>query len=151
MKTSTKIITAAALGLGVVGGVAAYSSADHRFSGHHGWHSGDGIVEYVRDELSLTPEQTASLEQLRDQLLELRTEVRQDRETRKQRLLALVANPTFDQAGALALVSEKTAAVDQYAPQVIASLATFYDGLDANQQAQVRDKITEKMSRHWHH
>ena len=47
------------------------------------------------------------------------------------------------QGQALALVTEKTNLVNQYAPQVIGSLATFYDGLTEEQQAKVRSHIAE--------
>jgi Spy/CpxP family protein refolding chaperone len=148
MKKSTKIITATVLTLGVVGGVAAYKS-DGGFS-ERGWHRGEHFISHVRDELDLTPEQTEALQAIRDQIWEIRQSVKQDQETRTQRLLALIDGEVFDQGGALELVTQKTELVDQYAPQVIASVASFYDGLSAEQQAEVREHIVKRMNHRWH-
>ena len=43
-------------------------------------------------------------------------------------------------------MSEKTELVEQYAPQVIASVANFYDGLSTEQQAEIREHITKRMN-----
>ena len=143
MKTSTKIITATVLTLRVVGGVAAYKG--------DGWHRGEHFISHVSDELDLTPEQTETLQAIRDQVWDIRQSVKQDRDAQKQALLAIIDGEVLDQNQAMALVREKTELVEQYAPQVIASVASFYDGLSAEQQAEVREHIAKRMNRRWHH
>lgn len=143
MKRSTKIITAVVLTLGVAGGVAAYKG--------NGWHRGEHFISHVSDELELTPEQTEALEAIRDQIWDIRQNVRQDPDARKQAVLSLIDGEVFDQTQALTLVSEKTELVTQYAPQVIASVASFYDSLSAEQQAEVREHIEQRMNHRWHH
>ena len=143
MKTSTKVIAATVLTLGVAGGVAAYKA--------DGWHRGEHLISHVREELDLTPEQTEALHALRDQIWDIRQTVRQDKDTQQQALLALIDGEVFNQDQALNLVLQKTELVEQYAPQVIASVASFYDGLSAEQQAEVREHISKRMARRWHH
>jgi len=143
MKTSTKIIAATVLTIGVAGGVAAYKA--------DGWHRGEHFISHVRDELDLTPEQTEALQALRDQIWDIRQSVRQDKDAQKQALLAVIDGEVLDQDQALNLVLQKTELVEQHAPQVIASVASFYDGLSAEQQAEVREHITKRMDRRWHH
>ncbi len=145
MKKSTAIIATTVLTLGVVGGVAAYKGDGF---GHHGWHRGEHFIAHVRDELDLTPEQTEALTAIRNQLHEIRNTLRQDPAARTQTILALIEGEAFDQARALQLIDEKTALVGEYAPQVVASVADFYNGLSAAQQAQVRERINAHLQRH---
>ncbi|MDH3451856.1 MAG: Spy/CpxP family protein refolding chaperone [Gammaproteobacteria bacterium] len=143
MKTSTKMITATVLSLGIVGGVAAYKG--------DGWHRGEHFISHVRDELDLTPEQTEALQAIRDEVWDIRQNVTQDKEAQQQALLAVIDGEIFDQGRALELVSQKTKLVEQYAPQVIVSLANFYDGLSAEQQAEVREHIAKHVTHRWQH
>lgn len=149
MKKSTKIISATVLTLGVAGGVAAYKG-DGRFS-ERGWHRGEHFISQVRDELDLTPEQTEALQAIRDQIWDIRQSVKQDHEAKTQALLALIDGDAFDQGRALELVTQKTELVDQYAPQVIASVASFYDGLSAEQKAEVREHVVKRMNQRRQH
>ncbi|MDH3712399.1 MAG: Spy/CpxP family protein refolding chaperone [Gammaproteobacteria bacterium] len=148
MKKSTKIVTATLLTLGVAGGVAAYKG-DGRFS-QRGWHHGEHFISHLREELDLTPEQTEALQAIRDQIWDIRQNVKQERDAQKQAFLALIEGEVLDQSQALELVTQKTELVAQYAPQVIASVAKFYDGLSQEQQAEVREHIGRRMNRRWH-
>ena len=148
MKKSTKIITATVLTLGVAGGVAAYKG-EGRFS-ERGWHRGEHFISHVRDELDLSPEQTEALQAIRDRIWDIRQSVKHDHETKTQRLLTLIDGEVFDQNQALELVTQKTELVEQYAPQMIASVAGFYDGLSAEQQAEVREHIAKRINHRWH-
>ncbi len=144
MKKSTKIVIGTVLTLGVVGGVAA-------FGGHErGWHRGEHMISHVRSELDLSAEQTAALEALRDQIVGIRDSVRAERGSHRQQMLALISGTTLDQQQALQLVQAKTETVNAHAPEVIAALAAFYDGLTAEQQAKVREHLQSRGGRHWH-
>jgi len=142
MKRTHVIVIATVLTLGAGGALAAY--AGHHY---HGWHRGEHLVAHLRDELDLTPEQTQPLQTLREQLVELRQGLRGERAQRSQELLALIAGPTLDQSRALALWQQKAGLLEQHAPQIIAALATFYDGLTPAQQAQVRELVEARLSR----
>ena len=110
------------------------------------------MISHIRSELELDEQQTQSLQTLRDELWDIKQSIRDERETNMASLLSVIEGATLDQGQALALVAEKTNLVNQYAPQVISSLATFYDGLNAEQQAQVREHIAEHRHRRgWHH
>ena len=57
---------------------------------------------------------------------------------------ALVAGAQFDKARALAIVEEKTAALQSKSPEVIGAAADFYDSLTAAQQQKVRDFMQKR-------
>ena len=143
MKRSSKIILATVLGLGLVGGVAAY--------GKH--HLGDPtklaehMVEHVSDELELTAVQAQSLRELADELVKLKTTMKQDMSTDRQVIRDMITAPSFDQAKAIDMLSAKTTLIENDSPTVMAALGKFLDGLTAAQKAE----ITEHMDHHSRH
>ena len=143
MKRSSKIILATVLGLGLVGGVAAY--------GKH--HFGDPtklaehMVERVSDELELTAVQAQSLRELAGELVKLKTTMKQDMSTDRQVIRDMITAPNFDQAKAIDMLSAKTTLIENDSPMVMAALGKFLDGLTAAQKAE----ITEHMDHHSRH
>ena len=57
---------------------------------------------------------------------------------------ALVAGDKFDRTRAQSLLNEKLQAVQTGSPEVIAAMGDFYDSLNAEQQAQVREMMTKR-------
>ena len=111
------------------------------------------IVERASDRLDLDDAQRASLATLVGTVAGLRGELAGD--GAGEALLALVAGPTLDQAGALALVESRADAVRAAAPALVASAAAFYDGLDERQRERV-DGLIERVGegrggRGWRH
>jgi Spy/CpxP family protein refolding chaperone len=137
-----------------LGGLTACS---HRHEGQ-GWQSSaqdqahfrDRVIERVAARLDLNEEQKKRLGVLADKLREQRVAVMGSTDPRAE-VQALVAGGKFDRARAQALVAEKTAAVSGKSPEVIAALGDFYDGLDAAQQAKVREFMQgQRHGRWWH-
>jgi Spy/CpxP family protein refolding chaperone len=62
---------------------------------------------------------------------------------------ALVAADKFDRSRAQALITEKTTVLQTKSPEVIASLADFYDSLNPAQQKKVRDYMDGRGHRFW--
>lgn len=130
-----------------LGGLAACSHYSH----HGGWHASpeeqarmrERMVDRVADRLDLNAEQKAKLATLATTLHQQRMAVRGQADPRAQ-VREIVAGDKFDRTKAQALVTEKTAAVSAGSPEVIAAAANFYDSLDAQQQARVREYLEHR-------
>lgn len=118
--------------------------------GHSHCHSGamseaevvrmkERVLERARSELSLNEAQQAKLGVLADALQQQRQALKGDQASPREALQALIAGPQFDRSGAQALLDAKTAALKTGAPTVLNALADFYDSLQPEQQAKVRD------------
>jgi len=142
MKRSTKIIVAAALTVGLVGGAAAVGKHRYGDSEKRRGH----IVSHVADELDLNTTQTASLNSLIDQVMTVKQQMRSDFGDDMSGLKTMITDEQFDQIKALDMINAKADAVKQNAPGVVAALGNFLDGLNAEQKAE----ITEHMKKHRH-
>lgn len=134
----------------VAGSIAG--CAGHR----HGWGSGDRaefrakMVERVGSRLELDANQKQKLTVLAEKLQAQRAAMRGaggSGDPRSQ-FKALFAGNKLDQAGATRLIEEKTTAVRNGSPEIIAAAADFYDNLNAAQQQKVRD-FMERGGRRW--
>ena len=146
MKTWIKRTLIALLGAGVLfGGVAAWA---HR---HHGGpmtaeriaEMKTRVVDRVASKLDLDATQKARLQVLADRLVEQRAAMLAGSDPRAA-VKALVAGPAFDRAGAEALLVAKTDTLRAGAPAVIAAFGDFYDGLNADQQAKLREWMNHR-------
>jgi Spy/CpxP family protein refolding chaperone len=59
-------------------------------------------------------------------------------------MTALVAGATFDRDRAMALLGDKTRALEAATPQVVDALAAFYDSLNPAQQAELRAYLDKR-------
>lgn len=146
MKRSTKIATGIISAVVLVGSLAA--CGPHRSPEERA----DRMVEKISDKLELSAPQVANLEQLKTTVLDSRQRMRTEHEQLHQSIDEIISQPTLDQQRILELVREKTATINQEAPEIVAAMANFYDNLDLEQQADLRDKIREhREHRRWHH
>lgn len=134
-----------------VGGLAA---CGHR-GGHHGPMSDaqmsemrGRLVERISGQLSLDATQQQHLNGLADQLMAQKKALAGQAADPRAEWQALIAGPRFDVARAQTLVAEKTEAVRNQSPAVIAAAATFYDSLKPEQQAQVREFLNRSRRGH---
>ncbi len=145
MKLSTRIATAVLLVVGSTGAVYALSK-------HGDWQMTPAEkVEFVTDRVSKKLELDASQRQkfaeFADLLAQAMLEVRGTRDQHRQEIAALLDEPSFNQARALELITEKTRQVDEKAPLLVSALAGFLDSLNAEQRAELRDFVEH----HRHH
>ncbi|OED38354.1 hypothetical protein AB833_20045 [Chromatiales bacterium (ex Bugula neritina AB1)] len=143
MKKSTKIITAIALTLGITGGAAAlgkHSFGNPEKRAHH-------MMNYVGDELNLDSTQMQSLEILKDQLLNAKKTMQTQMNSVHTEAESLLSAETFDQAKALEMITAKTAAINEAAPEVVTALGNFMDGLNPEQKSQVAELLSERHNR----
>ncbi|TWO72613.1 periplasmic heavy metal sensor [Caenimonas sedimenti] len=97
------------------------------------------MVDRVAGKLDLNAEQKAKLGVLADRLQEQRATLMPAGTDPRAEVRSLVAGDKFDRAKAQAFVSQKTEAVQSKSPQVVAALGDFYDSLNPQQQAKVRE------------
>lgn len=142
MKRSTKIITAVVLSIGVVGGAAAYGK--HRFADPEA--RAEFVIERISDKLSLDATQEQALTVLKDELLAKRSTMK-DLKPAREDLQALIEADTLDQAALLAMVTEKTQAVNAAAPDIVSALGGFLDTLNSEQKSQILTFMDEHRER----
>lgn len=104
---------------------------------------GDGsrMVDRISSRLSLDDNQTAALQSLADTFRSSREAARGGAERGGPRAMALefIQGDTLDQGAALSALEARAEAMRTAAPELVAQAATFYDGLNAEQQEQVRE------------
>ncbi len=147
MKKRNKVMIAIASGIALISGLAA--------CGHHRSPEdrAEYMVEKITSKMELTEPQVSKLEALKNELLNVRQSMLAERDTVHEEVNELLNQPTLDQARALTLVQDRTDSINQKAPQVITALAGFYDSLNPEQQAMLREKLeAHKAHRgHWRH
>lgn len=107
------------------------------------------VVEKVSHKLDLDEAQKQKLAVLSDEINALRRAVRGPGTDPRADFKALIAGEKFDRVRAQALLEQKTQAVQGGAPKVTAALADFYDGLNPDQQKQLRDWLDRRHGGWW--
>jgi len=148
MKLSTRIITAVLL-------VAGSSGAVYAFSKHGDWGmSADEKVEFISDrvtnKLDLDSLQRQKFSELAELVVDTLQEVKPARKQRLDEITSLLEEPSFNQARALELIQHKTQLVNEKAPLVISSLASFLDTLSVEQKQQLQEFVQHRHERHHH-
>ena len=126
---------------------------------NHGMHFGtpeersEWMVQKVTGELELDQTQQARLAAVKDEFLDMRRDMRSDREQTRADLLAMLQQPTLDRDKANAIVAQYVDKVNTRTPQIIDAVGDFYDSLNDDQRAELNGFIRHKMEHHrrWHH
>ena len=138
---------------GLFGGALVAGSIAGCAGHRHGWGAADStefrarMVERVGSKLDLDAAQKQKLDVLAQKLQAQRQAMRGTGDPRAQ-FKALFAGDRLDQAAAAKLVEEKTAAVRNGSPEVIAAAADFFDHLNPAQQQKVRE-FMDRGGRRW--
>lgn len=136
--------------------LGALTACGHHYA-HHGWNASPEeqarwrgkMLDRVAGKLELNEHQKAKLAVAADKIHAQRAALRGAADPRAE-MQKLVAGDQFDRARAQALVTEKTAAVSAGSPEVIAALGDFYDSLNPQQQAKVREFMERRRHGWWH-
>jgi Spy/CpxP family protein refolding chaperone len=151
MKTWIRRSLIAVIGVfGLTAVVAGVTGCGHRDRGHHEASAEDiakwraKAIDRAGRELSLDDTQKQRLGVLFDTLAAQRSTLMAGTMPPKQVMGELIAGPSFDRAKAGSLVEEKTSALRAGSPQVIAAMGDFYDSLNPEQQAKVREFLAKR-------
>jgi protein CpxP len=137
MKRTSKLSILVVGALVVVGTITACSfrgDPEHRTQ----W-----ILEKVTTKLELNDAQQVQLKNVSDEIQAARQATEQQFGDDREQFLALLEQPTLDQDKILSLVRSRTETFNERAPDIVAALGEFYDGLTGEQQAEVREFIQE--------
>ena len=134
---TTSVVLAASLG--ACGHRAFHASPEERT---------EHLVEYISDDLALNETQTTSLNALKTELLAMRKQMKQERESTRGTLQEALSQPTMDRERVVSLIQTRLQSLQDQTPQIVAAAADFYDGLTAEQQQTLREKIEKRMKRH---
>jgi protein CpxP len=137
--------------------VGGLSACGHRHQHHGGmaqmsaedaakWR--ERMLERATKELQLDESQKQRLGVLFDKMREQRNALVGSTTSPRAEIGALVAGATFDKARAQALVEQKTGAIRDKSPEVIAATADFFDSLRPEQQQKVREFMQRGGRRH---
>ena len=147
MKRSSKIIVGTLIGVGLVTVVTAkqfdYCERGHSYGNSH---RGEWMSKRISHRLDLSDTQEIELANLKSSLFDRFDAVRVQRGAIQEDVLSLL-DSEFDQQKAKQLIDQRIAAINENTPALISAFAGFYDQLDADQQAQIREMIERRMSR----
>ncbi|MDH5228971.1 MAG: Spy/CpxP family protein refolding chaperone [Gammaproteobacteria bacterium] len=141
----------------IISSVIALISAVALFSGcsRHGHKDPqkhmDYMVKKASKKLDLNSNQVVNLEAFGQTLLNSFADHKAKKQEAMETVKQAFASERLDQASLVTLIQSHTREIENKAPQVIASFAQFYDSLDGEQQAKLREHLQEKMARHHRH
>jgi len=146
MKRSTKIIGAVVMSISLVTAAGAYATKKG-----FGEKRLEFITSYISSELELNDAQQEQLSTLGSTVMSLKQELKAQGQPLHSDIDALLKADKFDQQKALQMVEAKTVFVNQSAPEVIAALGSFLDGLNPEQKAEVLEFLEHKRQGkgHW--
>ena len=148
MKKRNKLILIAIIGFV---GIALFTGCNKGLFNHSPEKKAQWIIEEITDELNLSELQVEKLESVKDYALNLRKEMKPKHESTHRKFISLLSQPTLDQEKLTSIINEKTALVNEKAPEIITLLAGFYDELNSEQQTLLQEALEKKMSRHHKH
>ena len=102
------------------------------------------LVNRVGSKLQLDDAQKAKLGILADKLSGQHQALVGATTDPRAEVQALMKGPHFDRSKANALIEGKVAAVTTQSPAVVAAMADFYDSLNPEQQARVREYVSKR-------
>jgi len=146
-----KMIKRIAAGVGVVtlvGGLAACGPWSHRKDPED---MAQYVVEKATKLLTLADAQVVKLSALKDQGLKARTELHDAHGKTRTQALALLDQPSFDRAQALAMIASHTQLMNNTAQPVVNAFGDFYDSLTPQQQQTLRTELADRMEHHHGH
>ena len=143
MKTLFVILIA--LGVVMVSGFA-YARYQGLCNGPEG--RADWLVKRIGNKLELDETQHQQLVHLRDRVMELRGDLRNDRPQHLEQALKLLEADRLDRDEANRLLQEKQAWVAVAGPQLIDAFGDFSDSLTEAQRTKLREMILQHRKRH---
>jgi Spy/CpxP family protein refolding chaperone len=99
----------------------------------------DRMVDRAADKLQLNAEQKPLLANLLDALFAQRQAMVGQNTDMRAELRSWFSGSSFDAARAQTLINDKASVLQSKSPEVVAALAVFFDGLNPQQQQNVRN------------
>ena len=106
------------------------------------------MVDYISETLDLDDSQQAQLNQIKDELMAKAGQLRADRASMREELLAQLRREEIDQARVKAMIAERRAQMDAIIDLMVVRLAEFHKTLRPEQKEKLVAKI--ESFRKWH-
>lgn len=143
MKIALVLITIIAISALVMGGCAERFKTPEKRAEY--------FTQKIEKQLDLNDEQRAKLAIVKDEILTIRNEMRGKHEATHASVRDLLNASSLNQEKAITLVNGHVSEISNQAPRAIAALGGFWDSLNPEQQAKVREKMDEHFEQrsHW--
>lgn len=106
------------------------------------------VTSRVSRELDLNDEQKSKLDALKNEVLKVRTALKEGKPTARERIVAeLKAEEGPDEARLVELLRAQLRIIDQALPDLVSKYKAFHTSLSAGQRGQIREKL-EKFEKH---
>ncbi len=136
----------------VTAGTLTIAGMAHAFGYGDSERRADRMVEKISSRLDLNPTQIENLETLKTTVLAMREDMRDTRSEAGRTVEELLSSPQLDEQKAMQLIDKPMTQVKEKMPAVVSAFATFWNSLDAEQQAEIKEKFEDRFDHHeWHH
>lgn len=105
---------------------------------------GGWMLRRVSRKLDLDVAQQQRLTSVQGRMQDLRADMQAAKEEHRDALLVLLSGERFDRTEAMRLLKVPVAVVAETAPELVAAIGDFYDGLNANQRTRLRELVTRR-------
>lgn len=147
MKKTSKIILAGVLAVSVTGTAVAFGAYQH-FAGMSMQDKAEMMSNRLERKLDLTEVQKDKLLQLTQRAATIMDQVKQQDPSRSEWIAQLLDDETLDQTALLSRINQKTALVNDNAPEMVGLMAEFVDSLNAEQKAEIKSMINQRGMMH---
>ncbi len=111
-------------------------------------HKADKLINYLADELELTPAQKEMLEEFKEEMLERRDTMRSARRLQMEEVMTEIKKDAINKDRLMEMYNETKPKIDNMAMFIISSLVDFHSTLTPEQRTKLIDKL-EKLKK-WH-
>ena len=128
----------------LLAGVAGFSGCRP----HSHAHKADFMVDYISETLDLSESQQEQLNRIKDELMAKARQMRAERASMYEELVAQLRGEEIDQARVRAMIAERRARIDAIIDLLVTRLAEFHKTLTLEQ----KDKLVAKIAtfKKWH-
>ena len=129
----------------LISGVSMFSGCRRHSHGH----KVAFMVDYVSETLDLNEDQQAQLNQIKDQVMTKARQMRADKESMREELIAQLRSDEIDEVRVRAVISEHRAQMDEVVDLIVGRLVEFHTTLTPEQKEKLVAKI--ETFKKWHH
>jgi Spy/CpxP family protein refolding chaperone len=129
----------------LISGVLLFSGCRRHSHGH----KLEFMVDYISETLDLNENQQAQLSQVKDEVMTKAGQLRTDKESMREELIAQLRSEEIDEVRVKAVIAEHRAQMDEVVDLIVDRLSEFHKTLTPEQKEKLVAKI--ETFKKWHH